>query len=243
MTNDPYAQKNGTLKNKLNITDYETLNNAEKDITFSKFLNVEDTFRTKFDVEYIKSIHRHIFEDVFDWAGEFRTVPIYKEEVVIPGLSLDYTDPKNIEKELSECLDEMNSCDWNHLSLDNKTKQFTKYLARFWKIHPFRDGNTRSTLTFANQFAKEYGFPLDLGSLISQLPRTYDENGRTIQFSLRDKFVLACIPEEFDPEPQHLEKVISEAIQSRQYRNSIELQEELNKAKELNNKVEKEKEK
>jgi len=54
------------------------LNQAEADITFSKFLNIDKTFRTKFDIDFIKSVHKHIFEDIFDWAGEFRSVPIVK---------------------------------------------------------------------------------------------------------------------------------------------------------------------
>ena len=67
--------KIGILKNKLGINDYDKLNQAEADLTFSKFLNIEKTFRTNFDINYVKAIHKHIFEDIFDWAGEFRNVP------------------------------------------------------------------------------------------------------------------------------------------------------------------------
>lgn len=214
MIRDPYIQKNGTLKNKLGITDYDKLNLAERDITFSKFLNVKKTFHTKFDVSYIKSIHSHIFEDIFDWAGEFREVPVYKQEVVIPGLSLNYTDPKNIEKELSDCLEKINDTNWSALTLEQKSATFTKYLTQFWLIHPFRDGNTRTTLTFATQFSKEHDFPLDLGFLLDNLTRKIDNNGEITQFSIRDKFVLSAIPKEFSPEPEHLNALIYKAMVS-----------------------------
>ena len=105
---DPYIQENGTLKNKLGITKYKDLNDAEKDIGFAKLIDIGESFKQKYDVEYIKSIHRHIFEDIFDWAGEFRTVPVYKTEIVIPGLSLEYSAPKNIEKDLNSILEELN---------------------------------------------------------------------------------------------------------------------------------------
>lgn len=212
MIRDPYVQENGTLKNKLGITDYDKLNLAERDITFSKFLNVKKTFHTKFDVSYIKSIHSHIFEDIFDWAGEFREVPVYKQEVVIPGLSLNYTDPKNIEKELSDCLEKINDTNWSALTLEQKSATFTKYLTQFWLIHPFRDGNTRTTLTFATQFSKEHDFPLDLGFLLDNLTRKIDNNGEITQFSIRDKFVLSAIPKEFSPEPEHLNALIYKAM-------------------------------
>lgn len=214
MIRDPYVQENGTLKNKLGITDYDKLNLAERDITFSKFLNVKKTFHTKFDVSYIKSIHSHIFEDIFDWAGKFREVPVYKQEVVIPGLSLNYTDPKNIEKELSDCLEKINDTNWFALTLEQKSATFTKYLTQFWLIHPFRDGNTRTTLTFATQFSKEHDFPLDLGFLLDNLTRKIDNNGEITQFSIRDKFVLSAIPKEFSPEPEHLNALIYKAMVS-----------------------------
>ena len=214
MIRDPYVQENGTLKNKLGITDYDKLNLAERDITFSKFLNVKKTFHTKFDVSYIKSIHSHIFEDIFDWAGEFREVPVYKQEVVIPGLSLNYTDPKNIEKELSDCLEKINDTNWSALTLEQKSTTFTKYLTQFWLIYPFRDGNTRTTLTFATQFSKEHDFPLDLGFLLDNLTRKIDNNGEITQFSIRDKFVLSAIPKEFSPEPEHLNALIYKAMVS-----------------------------
>ena len=214
MRKDPYTQENGTLKNKLGISDYDQLNLAEKDITFSKFLNIHVSFCNKYDISYIKSIHKHIFEDIFDWAGDFRKVHVYKEEVVIPGLSLDYTDPKNIEKELVSCLEKMNNTDWKALSLEEKSHTFTTYLTEIWRIHPFRDGNTRTTLTFATQFSKEHGFPLDLSLLLDNLTRKRDENGNIIQFSIRDKFVLAAIPKEHYPEPEHLNALIHKAMVS-----------------------------
>lgn len=227
MIKDPYIQENGTLKNKLGISDYDILNSAERDITFSKFLNIQETFRTKFDVSYIKSIHKHIFEDIFDWAGEFRNVPVYKQEVVIPGLSLNYTDPKNIEKELSDCLEKINNTNWAILSLDQKSATFTKYLTEFWLIHPFRDGNTRTTLTFASQFSKEHDFPLDLSILLDNLTRKLDSNGKIIQFSIRDKFVLSAIPEEYYPEPEHLNSLIHIAMVSGISKNIEKLQNNL----------------
>lgn len=233
MVKDPYIQENGTLKNKLGISDYDKLNLAEKDITFSKFLDVKRTFRTKFDISYIKSIHKHIFEDIFDWAGEFRKVPVYKEEVVIPGLSLNYTEPKNIEKELTSCLEKINNTDWESLTLDQKSSTFTKYLTEFWTIHPFRDGNTRTTLTFATQFSKEHNFPLDLGILLDNLTRKLDSNGKITQFSIRDKFVLAAIPKEYYPEPEHLNSLIYKAMVSGISKNIENLQNTLQNTTDL----------
>ena len=211
---DPYIQENGTLKNKLGITKYKDLNDAEKDIGFAKLIDIGESFKQKYDVEYIKSIHRHIFEDIFDWAGEFRTVPVYKTEIVIPGLSLEYSAPKNIEKDLSVILEELNSINWSGKNIDEITVQFTEQLARIWRVHPFRDGNTRTTLAFTENYSREHGFPMDIGILLEQLTRLVTPKGDVKRYSIRDKFVLAALDKKDYPEPEHLQILIKQSILS-----------------------------
>lgn len=81
---DPYVYKNGTLKNKLGITDYEKLRQAEADISFVKLFTLDqDLTIQNFNIDDIKAIHKYILGDIFDWAGEFRTVPIVKSEKIL----------------------------------------------------------------------------------------------------------------------------------------------------------------
>ena len=79
---DPYVYKDtGTLINKLGIKDYEELRKAESDISFVKLLSVDANVDChKFDLEYIQNIHKYVLGDIYDWAGEFRTVPMEKSE-------------------------------------------------------------------------------------------------------------------------------------------------------------------
>lgn len=212
---DPYVLEDGTLKNLLGIDDYSELKRAETDIGYVKLLNAEEVLQNKCDINLLKAIHKHIFEDIFEWAGEFRVVPLYKQELIIPGISLEYAAPKNIERELTKNLEEMNMCNWSGKKLDEITKQFTKYLARIWRVHPFRDGNTRTTLTFANIFAKQHGFEMDMSTLLQDLVRVQDEDtGKIKKWSLRDKFVLAALDEADYPEPEALENIIRIAIKN-----------------------------
>ena len=211
---DPYIQENGTLKNKLGITEYKELNDAEKDIGFVKLIDIGESFKQKYDAEYIRNIHRHIFEDIFDWAGEFRTVPVYKTEIVIPGLSLEYSAPKNIEKDLNVVLEELNSTNWSGKNIDEITAQFTDQLARIWRVHPFRDGNTRTTLAFAENYSREHGFSMDIGILLEQHANVITPNGDVKRYSIRDKFVLAALDKKDYPEPEHLQILIKQSILS-----------------------------
>lgn len=210
---DPYILEDGTLRNKLGITDYKELKLAEKDIGYVKLLNVEKVAQEEYDIELLKRVHKHIFEDIFEWAGNFRSVPIVKEELIIPGASLQYAEPKEINKRLELIFKQMNSFEWKDKNIDQITKNFTGFLAKLWRVHPFRDGNTRTTLAFANIFAKQHGFEMDMSTMIEQLGRIIDSNtGKVVRWSLRDKFVLAALDERDYPEPQALENTIKRAI-------------------------------
>ena len=75
-----------------------TLRKAESDISFVKLLTVDrDVDCTKFDLDYVKNIHKYILSDIYDWAGEFRTVPMEKPEEVLGGDTVRYAYPKEIE--------------------------------------------------------------------------------------------------------------------------------------------------
>ena len=211
---DPYILEDGTLKNLLGITDYAELKKAETDIGYVKLMNAEDEVIDKCDEKLLKKIHKHIFEDIFEWAGEYRTIPIYKEEIVIPGLSLEYAQPKDIEKRLEQEFENLNSLEWSNKKIDELSLQLTKSLARIWRVHPFRDGNTRTVLTFANIFAKQNKFEMDMGMMLDHLGRKIDsENQRVERYSVRDKFVLVALDEKDMPEPEHLEAIIKKAIE------------------------------
>jgi len=209
---DPYIQENGVLINRLNITDHNELRRAEADIGFLKLINVDSVSVDYFDESLIRRIHEHVFEDIFDWAGEFRTVPLVKEELVLPGYSIPYTDSKNIKKELTNRINHMNKIDWSSMNVEDISMTFARELALLWKVHPFRDGNTRTTLAYGFLFAKEHGFPFDIETFTTELNRIYADDGKVKKYSVRDKFVLACLDEKDYPEVEPLAGVFHKAI-------------------------------
>lgn len=211
---DPYVLSNGTLKNKLGKENEKELDEAEKNIAFMRLIDLDDVDKAQCNSNLIKQIHFHIFQDIYDWAGEFRTIPIYKQEIVLPGLSLEYAKPEEIEERLNKELEQMNSYDWKNKRSDELAEQFAKSIAKVWRVHPFRDGNTRTTLTFASIFAKMKGFNLDMESILDSLSRKYDkETGRITQYSVRDKLVLAALDEKDYPEPEHLQAIFKTSIE------------------------------
>ena len=210
--NDPYVYANGVLKNKLGIRDYDELNRAEANIGFLKLIDIDSVEPEPQDANLLCAIHRHIFEDIFVWAGKYRSIPIFKEELVLPRYSIPYSEPRNIKRDLETCISRIKSIDWNSMDIDELSMRFAREMALLWKVHPFRDGNTRTVLSYSYIVAKKLGFPFDMESFTTELNRVRGANDRVVKYSARDKFVLACLDDKDYPEVEHLAQLFKNAI-------------------------------
>lgn len=163
MNYDPYIE-NSILKNKLGVKDEITLKQLEKEITdleIEKILN-SDISLIKTDYNFFLNIHKRLFSDLYSWAGKLRTINISKTESVLNNNSIIYTSHDKIEKYLKHDIDLLNSIPWSSLSLEKKAYKMADIITNIWEIHPFRDGNTRTILTFASILAKKNNFELNL---------------------------------------------------------------------------------
>ncbi|MCH5185652.1 MAG: Fic family protein [Oscillospiraceae bacterium] len=160
---DPYLYEDvDVLRNLLNIKDEKQLETAESNITYVKLFDIDKFAEScTFDTEHLKFLHRYIFEDIYEWAGSFRTIPMVKGERVLGGDTVRYSLPENIADDLKSAISNLNNIDWSVLSIDETANVFARTIASIWQVHPFREGNTRSVITFATQFAYAHGFGMD----------------------------------------------------------------------------------
>lgn len=162
MNKDPYKYHNiNVLKNKLNIKDAEKLNRFERDITVKRLAEVDQAISGEFNYERLLKIHRHIFEPIYKWAGCERTIAMAKSEPVLGGDTVRYSLPDRIRTDATKVINTMNKTEWNTLDNHEKALKFSMQIAQLWKVHPFREGNTRTVITFATQFADTHGFPMN----------------------------------------------------------------------------------
>lgn len=161
--NDPYLVPGTTvLRNRFNLTNQADLDDAEGDYAALRLRELAMTpLVGNYGVRHYLSFHRYIFQDLYDWAGEPRRMNIFKEEPALGGLSVEYADYPEIRRELSRVLTAMRRRPWERYDLDKLVKRFSHDLAALWKIHAFREGNTRTTIHFCCQFSDEHGFPID----------------------------------------------------------------------------------
>lgn len=150
------------LKNRLGIKDEDELNKAESDITCIRLLDIDQRIAgDKFDYDRLKAIHQYIFGDIYAWAGAERAVPIVKGERVLGGDTVRYSIPGCIEKDAKKAIADMNAVEWEKMDIGETAERFSVLLAALWQVHPFREGNTRTIVTFAVQYAEAKGFKMN----------------------------------------------------------------------------------
>ncbi|MCX6613638.1 MAG: Fic family protein [Acidobacteria bacterium] len=111
--------------------------------------------RGNFDSAHLQSIHRYIFQDVYDWAGQFRTVNISK------GGNL-FGSAQFIEMALGGILEKLPQENFlQSLDRESFTSRCGWYFGEINAIHPFREGNGRTQREFLRQLAAQAGYSLD----------------------------------------------------------------------------------
>jgi len=160
---DPYLYGDcAVLKNKLGIKDGDLLDLAEVEFSCNAINDLlTNPISGEYDFAHLCCFHAHIFGDVYDWAGQPRTVPIEKAEAVLGYMTIDYAPPQDIEATTTKVLQRLNAIQWQKLSSNEQAEALSAGLADLWKVHPFREGNTRTTVTFICQFAESKELPLD----------------------------------------------------------------------------------
>lgn len=107
------------------------------------------------------AIHRAIFEGVFKHAGRFRTYDIAKREWVLRGDSVLYGRWQDLRMTIDYDLEQERRCDYAALSQDQMVEHMAQFVAGLWQIHPFSEGNTRTTAIFTIKYLRSQGFSVN----------------------------------------------------------------------------------
>ena len=159
---DPYLYDDAdVLKNLAGIKDAELLRTAEADITNLAMAGLYMRRYDVFNTETLMDIHRSIFGQIYDWAGEFRTIQMIKSEDVLGGDTVRYAYPKEIKKQLNTSMKELAKLKRNGENDRDIVFRLVRIISQIWQTHPFREGNTRSVIVFAVLFALQLGFDVD----------------------------------------------------------------------------------
>jgi cell filamentation protein len=155
MPGDPYADPlTGVLCNRLGLRTAAELEAAEREITHAALILLREMpVRPAYDLAHLCEAHRRIFGDLYDWAGQVRTVTIAKGSM--------FCLPQYIEPSAGEIFRQLrNENCLRGLERDTFIDRLTHYLGEVNAIHPFREGNGRTQRAFFEQLADDAGFTL-----------------------------------------------------------------------------------
>lgn len=147
------------LINKFDIRDEKKLAILEAQITFAKSVMLETSpLVGNFDFDHYKQIHAFIFCDLFDWAGQIRTVDISKKRT-------RFLTASEIPEVAQACFAKVKNGYFDNLSFD----EFSKRIAEFYRdvnyIHPFREGNGRTQRIYFAQLIRHYGYDINFSEV------------------------------------------------------------------------------
>lgn len=195
---DPYVYEGtNVLINLANIKDQRQLDNYElalANLAIADMLNNPINIQS---TEDIFLIHQKLFKDVYSWAGQPRTINIFKTEAVLDGLSVTYSDFNSIKKDLAKIQREIDVFDWENSSKKEIVKKITVVIAKVWQVHAFREGNTRTICLFLYFFMKNHGLKVNV-----------DFIGKHSKY-FRNALVLASIGQY--SEYEHLEAILMDS--------------------------------
>jgi cell filamentation protein len=145
------------LKNKLGIKTDEALTVSEREITSLKILMLHNMpIIATYDMKNLCKIHKIIFEDIYEWAGQIR-----KGEFLSKGNSIFCRGiyiPENANKIFTNLLEENNLRELNKF---NFIERLAYYMGEVNALHPFREGNGRACREFFRQLSLNANYILD----------------------------------------------------------------------------------
>lgn len=104
------------------------------------------------------SVHRRVFEDVFKHAGKLRDYNITKKEWVLNGDTVNYLNWEDLRRALDYDIAQERDFSYKGISADEMIRHITDFVSGLWQIHPFYEGNTRTTAVFTILYLRSIGF-------------------------------------------------------------------------------------
>ena len=136
-------------------------NELECDLVSTRIVELlqEDNF--ELSINYLKYVHKYLFQDVYEFAGEFRKVDFSKHERILNNDSVAYGEHKLLEQSLDYDITLEKNKNYKEMNIVDVINNIADFSSRIWQIHPFREGNTRTTALFIEKYLVSLGYNVD----------------------------------------------------------------------------------
>lgn len=136
-------------------------NELECDLVSTRIVELLQENNFELSIDYLKYVHKYLFQDVYEFAGEFRKVDFSKHERILNNDSVAYGDHKLLEQSLDYDITLEKNKNYNEMNIVDVINNITDFSSSIWQIHPFREGNTRTTAIFIEKYLVSLGYNVD----------------------------------------------------------------------------------
>lgn len=186
------------LKNRLGIKDEKTLDLVEAEQSRASMMLLYEQGFCDFTPKGLCEIHRFLFGDIYEWAGETRLINIEKREKLLAGRSVWYSNVEMIPDDMEKAFRNIQTQEWEQLSREEFVCALARCFPKIWQVHPFREGNTRTVVMMLTLFVEHHGYYMDQELMAASAGY------------VRDSFVMASL-DQFS-EYEHLERILLDAV-------------------------------
>ena len=141
-----------------NSTDEKIQEEKECDLVSLKIAMILEDKSFGFSPITLKNIHKHLFKDIYDFAGDYRTYNITKKEDILNGDTVKYVNYQDIESYFEYDFKEEKEFDYSKINKNELIKHIAKFTSSIWQVHAFGEGNTRTTAIFIKKYLSNMGF-------------------------------------------------------------------------------------
>lgn len=133
-------------------------NELECDFVSTRIVELLQIDNFELSVDYLKYIHKYLFQDVYEFAGEFRKIDFSKHEKILNNDSVAYGECKTLKESLEYDISLEKEKNYKDMSVVEVINNITKFSSSIWQVHPFREGNTRTTALFIEKYLISLGY-------------------------------------------------------------------------------------
>ena len=132
-------------------------NELECDFVSTRIVELLDDNKFELSVNYLKYIHKYLFQDVYEFAGEFRKIDFSKNEKILNNDSVAYGDCNTLNQSLEYDISKELEKNYKEMNIVEVINNIAKFSSSIWQVHPFREGNTRTTAVFIEKYLINLG--------------------------------------------------------------------------------------
>lgn len=137
------------------------INELECDFVSTRIIELLEEDKFQLSINYLKYIHKYLFQDVYEFAGIFRDINFSKSEKILNNNSVTYGSYKTLNESLEYDILLEKSKNYKDMTITEVIKNITNFASRIWQVHPFRDGNTRTIALFIEKYLVSLGYNVD----------------------------------------------------------------------------------